>query len=497
MIRDFLIYGVGGAASRLAAIFLVPLYTRVLDVTDYGTLEVLLAVYTLGILLVGLQSESAILRDYYTARDEKTLPQLVWAGLLIAVAGTGVLVVVTAGAAMAGWVDPHLTQYAPLLLALTLLAQLFGIQLIILRFAGKPVRFALFSFLDVLAATVLSIVFMVVLGWGLWGALWGMSIAKAAGVALAWRYSFGTLPRPLPAQPLFARMLAYALPTMPSVLLNWLQTNGTRLLLALFLALNAVAVASVAIRVAALFGFVVYSFRLAWEPWAFQQLDLPNRAPDAYSRVLSAFTIAMLALAGVASMVSPLLVAIFAPPEYGAATALVASFMFGQLWIGIANITSIGIHGARVTSRLTAVFAVGGVLNVAVLAALADSVGIGAAAIAFLVSTIASAFAATWYSERHFDTGFSIRLLFSAAVVSCLYSATAWFVFSTLPALWAVSVLAGALALALVLMWYVAMTRAERVALSTMVRQGSGQFREVIARRRNSASENGRDIPPL
>ena len=34
--RDLVIYGLGGAASRLAAIVLVPLYTRALPVEAYG-----------------------------------------------------------------------------------------------------------------------------------------------------------------------------------------------------------------------------------------------------------------------------------------------------------------------------------------------------------------------------------------------------------------------------------------------------------------------------
>lgn len=426
MIRDFFIYGVGGAASRLAAIFLVPLYTRTLGVEEYGQLELLLAIYLLAVLLAGLQSESAILRDFYVAREKGRLPKLRWAGLFITFAGTVLLGLFAAGIAALGWIDLQFIQYLPLLILLTLLAQLFGIQLILMRFAGKPVRFALLSFLDVALAAAVSVGLMVGLKWGIWGALLGITSSKVVVVAVAWQFSFGRFPRFWPSRRLYKRMLSYSIPTMPSVLLNWLQTSGTRVLLAVFLVISDVAIASVAIRVSALFGFVVYSFRLAWEPWAFRQLDRHDREANAFNHLLVGFIVGMFLLAGLATLAGPVLVRIFAPPAYSAATALVGCFVIGQLWIGIANITAIGIHGARVTSRLTIISSVGAGLNVGVLALLSGLIGVTAAAVAFLASCIASAFTATWLSERHFSTGFSWRLLWWTAFASVSFATASW-----------------------------------------------------------------------
>lgn len=50
----FFIYGLGGAISRFAAIILVPLYTHVLSVAEYGQLEVLLALHMLTVILAGM-----------------------------------------------------------------------------------------------------------------------------------------------------------------------------------------------------------------------------------------------------------------------------------------------------------------------------------------------------------------------------------------------------------------------------------------------------------
>jgi O-antigen/teichoic acid export membrane protein len=54
-------------ASRLAAVVLVPLYTRTLSITDYGRLELLLALHALVVILSGLQTESSIAREFFEA----------------------------------------------------------------------------------------------------------------------------------------------------------------------------------------------------------------------------------------------------------------------------------------------------------------------------------------------------------------------------------------------------------------------------------------------
>jgi O-antigen/teichoic acid export membrane protein len=432
VLRDFFIYGLGGAASRLAAVFLVPLYTRTLSPSSYGELELLLSLQALFVLIVGLQGESAVLRDYFAARDGGDLPQLAWGGVIMMVLG----IIASAPFAIVGialgLVDAEIMRFLPLVALLTITAQLVGIQLILVRFSGRPVQFALYSFLDVLITAVISVVLMVGFGWGIWGALMGMTVSKMFVMALAWRHSFGAFPDPVPSRALLRRMITYALPTMPSVLLNWLQTNGTRVILAIFLSFVDVALASVAIRVAALFGFLLYSFRLAWEPWAFRQLDLAERDANAFNRLLCQFALVMLVPAAGAIVLSPVAVAIFAPRSYAAAASLLGFFVLGQYWLGIANITSIGVHGARVTSRLTVIFGAGGLINVALLAMLAPIIGVVAAAISFFAGAIVSAFIATWLSEHHFATGFSWRILIVAGAVSAVFAVAAWLAFGPL-----------------------------------------------------------------
>lgn len=430
LVRQFLVYGVSGALSRLAAIVLVPLYTRALSMEDYGQLEVLLALHALAVLLVGMQSESAVARDYFEARESGSLGRLAWSSVAITMAGTCLLLLAIGAGSLLGWLPEDLAEYVPWLLAMTIPAQLLGIQLVFLRFAGKPVVFATLSFLDLALSAAFSAILILGFGLGVTGALAGVALGKVTCMLLAWPRTFG-MPVDVRQSPTMIRgMLAYALPTMPAVLLNWLQTIGSRVLLAIFLTLTDVALASIAIKVAALYGFLIYAFRLVWEPYSFERLHAAGADSLTFNQALRLYFVLMLFVAGVATLVSPVLVAILAPPVYDSATALTGFFILGQFWTGAIAILAIGIHGARITSRLTYVYGIGAVLNVLLLMLLSGIIGVTAAAVGFLLSSIASALLAAYFSEKHFRTGFDRRLI-AMGVGGTAVFLTFWYLLET------------------------------------------------------------------
>jgi O-antigen/teichoic acid export membrane protein len=421
-IRQLLIFGVFGAASRLAAVVLVPLYTRTLSMDQYGQLELLLAIHALLVLLAGLQTESAIARDYYDARAGGTTGQLVWGAFAISTGGTLAVCLVMLGLWSAGvWVGTADLLELMLLLALTLPAQLLGIQLVILRFEGHAVRFALTSFLDLTLSAAFSAYFMVRLHMDLRGALLGLLLSKLICMSLVWPLTLG---RGAPAEAVVSgvpAILRYGVPAMPAVLISWLQNAGSRLLLALALTLSDVAIAAVAIKVAAIYAFAVYSFRLAWEPYSMAKLGQVAVDPSIYNRALEWYVATMFLAAGIAVLLSPLVVQLLAPGEYAAAAPVANFFVLGQFWVGVTTVLVVGIHGSRRTWLLLPVYGWGVLLNCVLLLALAPLWGALSAGVAFLLGSMATAALACRYSNKHFNTGFSVALLCWTAAATLVF----------------------------------------------------------------------------
>ena len=257
------------------------------------------------------------------------------------------------------------------------------------------------------------------------GALWGLLAGKLVAVALAWSRTFGRPPRPAPTRPLLAQMLGYGAPLVPAVLIGWVQNAGSRLLLAVALSLDDVAIAGIAIKVAAIYGFVVYSFRLAWEPFSMSKLESMADDPQVYNRAPEWYVVTMFIACGGAVLLAPYIVRVLAPPACAPAASLAIYFLWGQFWVGVTNVLVVGIHGARRTARLLPVFGYGALAHVALLFGLAPLMGVSSAGVGFLAGSVVSALLARHYSNRHFNTRFSVRL-FNWTVLATALFALVW-----------------------------------------------------------------------
>ena len=422
--RALFVYGIAGAASRLVAVVLVPLYTRMLSATEYGQLEVLLAIHALIVILAGMQIESAVMRDYFDAKSSGQLCRLGWFAVQLTFVGALFLSIIIFVLSDFGWLPGDLDRgMLLLLLGLTIPVQLLGIQQVMLRCEGRSLLFAVVSFSDLVLSALFSFVFIGMLGWHIEGALCGLLVGKSVCVIIAWRRTFNFPIWMRPEWSIGFRMLRYGLPATPAVIVSWLQNSGSRLLLAIPLALSDVAIAGVAIKVAAIYGFVMYSFRLAWEPFAMAKLAEIDSNPDVYSHSLEWYIVSMFMAAGVTVLFSPYIVAVLAPSEYAVAGAIAIFYIFGQFWVGMTNILLIGIHGSRLTFYLFPVYACGALVNVTLLLIAAPLIGVVAAGISFLAGSICSALLATYYSNKYFNTRFSGKVVGLSLIASVGFTA--------------------------------------------------------------------------
>jgi O-antigen/teichoic acid export membrane protein len=426
LVKQFLIYGIAGAASRLAAVVLVPLYTRTLSISDYGELELLLAIHALILICAGLQVESAVARDYFEVRGGSA-QTLSWAALYLTAVGTALVALVLGTLCWLGYLPPIFSARIVLLLvAMTAAAELLAVQLVILRFAGRPLFFACLSFCDLALCALFSAGYIVYLHCGVAGALYGMLSAKLVCMVLAWRQTFSGLLPPKIDRALLAGMLRYGVPALPAVLVGWVQNAGSRVLLAIALTFNDVAIAAVAIKVAAIYGFIIYSFRLAWEPFSLAKLRVLESDPHVYNRALEWFVATMFLACGLGVLLAPYAVRLLAPAAYVAGGRIAVFFLLGQFWIGVTNVLTIGIHGARRTERLLPVYGIGALLNVVLLLVLAPLVGVVAAGWSSLAGSVCSAYIAMYYSNLHLETKFNGKLVFWATVATVVFAST-WY----------------------------------------------------------------------
>lgn len=295
-----------------------------------------------------------------------------------------------------------------------------------LRFEGSPKYFAFVSFCDLTFSAVFSAIFVAILRLGPDGALFGLLCGKLLALAIAWTRTFGNPWQVRLDHQMILGLLNYGVPSIPAVFVNWLNSIGNRLILAVTLSLSEVAMAGVAIKVAALYGFVVYSYRLAWEPIAINGLTQLRSDRMLYRRAQEWYVLIMFGVAGIAVMLGPLIASVLAPPAYANSAGIAVFFGFGQFWVGMTTITVIGIQGARRTKQLLPVYLSGLLVNLAFIFIGGNFFGALAAGFGFLGGAVCSALVAQHLSNKLFDTQLSNKLFGSTATATLVFS-TVWY----------------------------------------------------------------------
>lgn len=84
-IKHSTVYAIGNGLNRAASILLVPLYTRLLNPSEYGTLKMFYVTSSILRLLLGMVIAHATLRFYFAFDNEIDRKQIISTSLLFSI----------------------------------------------------------------------------------------------------------------------------------------------------------------------------------------------------------------------------------------------------------------------------------------------------------------------------------------------------------------------------------------------------------------------------
>jgi len=171
-LTDAVIYGIGGVAIQLASVVLLPLYTHYLAPSDYGVMEVIERIgQIINICLMTSGVRQATFAFYLQAANqaERERVAVTITAFLVAIfslAGATTLALAPILAPLLGIVNPWLLVFG----VLTILAELFlVIPLCLMQARVESLAYVTITFLMLVVRVGLAIIFVAVLGWGVWG----------------------------------------------------------------------------------------------------------------------------------------------------------------------------------------------------------------------------------------------------------------------------------------------------------------------------------------
>jgi O-antigen/teichoic acid export membrane protein len=335
-------YALGSAANSAALFLLIPYLINALSLEEYG----LWALYEIGIMLIGLLimvgSDVGLMREYWASPDAATRQRI--AGTVITMTVCWGLLLTAGLALLLLLLAPQLEfqlQDMLLLLGIALAETLFNLLITLFRIREEAIQFAALSFGRMLLFLLAAVLGVQVIG-GVSGALFGRLIAAAIGLGLVsvliWKIIEPGFDRQI-----FARVLHYGLPLLPTNLALYVLLASDRYLLQLSASLATVGIYAFAYKIGMVLDILVTRpFALDWGPRRFKIAG----HPQAQQKYVSALILYLFVAALIATLVltlTPLVYAWIAPEAYLPGIAIVPLILFANIIYGASYPVNVGL----------------------------------------------------------------------------------------------------------------------------------------------------------
>lgn len=280
-------YTASSVFSKVVAVFLLPIYTALLDPIEYGKAEVLFGAVVAASIVIRFGVIEALLRFYYLPEEDgsKVVSTGFAAILWASTAGALILLPFVEPIADALQSDPGLVRIA---IGGLWLLTLYEYLVTLFRLDERAREYFFFTFANVLVAIPVTLILIGVFDEGAGGLLLG-SYASAVPFVLWLIVSERRRLSLLWERSLLRRLLRFGLPTMPAELSLYSLIFVDRIVIVRYLGPAEVGLYALAFKFSQAIQVVVRGFQLAWPPLAYSITD-DEEARRVYAVIVTAFT---------------------------------------------------------------------------------------------------------------------------------------------------------------------------------------------------------------
>ena len=416
-----LLYIIGVAALRLLPILLMPVIARIVQPSELGVLELALAYILAAQILATMSLEAATGRFFY---NDEEIPdrRVVVTNCLFMVLVSSVIF----AAAITFYAEnlalllfgseqyADLVRYAAIYLVF---GSIFNILTAVLRFLNEIFVFFAFNFSFIIVSISAILYYLYVAELGITGFVIGQSIGYVAcTLSLAlYLFSRGVITIDL-SRPAMRRLLVYALPIVPGVLLMWITLHGTRALSSNILTAAEIGVLSIAMRMASVVKLGEEGLKMIWSPYVFRNISTPGHQAD-FAAKFFVISTGTFVLGAIVELIGYELYTLVLPEIYLSGfpvfCLLVTTFC-------LSSTIQLLLLGPSITKRTylnSVIMCCGSAVSIAVVLSIVERVGIYAIPISMLLGS-AVLVALSWIAtERIYPIGFSVGRFLGALAV--------------------------------------------------------------------------------
>lgn len=403
LLQDSSLYLLGNAAGRVVGFLAIPFYSRFLSPAQYGLIELVeLSTQTIAIAF-GLQAVGAALGrlfyDQHTLQDEQAV---VSTSLIVtAVLSAVVLIMAVAGADTLSQLVFHTSEWTSLLRA-AFIAMFFGnmieVVLVYERIQNRARFFLGYTLFTLTSTLLLNILFIGVLGAGVWGFVSSKLIVTALGciyLLFRVRRSVGFHWRSL----YVPQLLKFGAPLVLSSLSYFAIHFSDRFFLSSAVSLDELGRYALAYRFAILVSALVGdSFSKSWNVTLYRYVERSDWR-EQFAQIASYFSYILFATGLAIALFSPELLRIMVPKAYFPPPLLLPIVILSYLAREIGDFFRTLLLINKRSMAVGNIAAFGALLNLAANLVLIPTYGIYGAAVATLITWSAYMLVCWWIAN--------------------------------------------------------------------------------------------------
>lgn len=421
--KDFLFYGFMSALSQMSGIILLPLFTRIFAVDEYGLIDIIAVFVSLTSILMGMALSNTVLRYYFTFSEEterkRYVSTLFLASLAFSVLILAILMLFSKVIAKEITGSTDNSAIIQLGIFIALINSLVSIPNTILRLERRIIAYNSLSFLKTLLYVFLALYFVLIIKSGTIGVFVSQLIAASLVLLLSLVITFHNFTFQFSIIYL-KQALSYSLPLLPSLLGTWVNSQVDRFILLLVNGLGGVAIYGAASRISNLIIFLLQVFQQGWNPYAMQIINSHDRN-DIYRRMLNYYSGFFSILALILISFSPEVFEFFLPGEYHKGYVLLPWLLGSAMFHTSSSLTKLGVIVSEKTFYISKASIINVILNFILAYILIFYFGVAGAAIGSFLTQLIFTGSLIRYSYNKSEVRFDIKTLLIVLItyISC------------------------------------------------------------------------------
>lgn len=392
-IKDFFIYGFASVLGKIAAVFLMPIYTNILTQEEYGAMAIITACKGIIDLFSNLNIHSGVARDYCEPgiNKKKLFSTGFWSIIVISFFVLTILFITRSFWLnnVLGLGNIYMLPFIVMLFSMPAGSALTYFS-VMTRFKRCPKKYSLGVLLQLIVQIGLSIYTVIFIKIGILGIFIGILSGEIVStfyfyyinrddVVLTFEYRY------------LRQALIFAIPTLPAILAGWADSSFGQILIGKYISEAQLGVYSISLQLASIFSLVGVALNNVWGPYLYENYKRPTFIEDV-NKLYKSILILLISLAVNISLLSEQIIVLLSNVTYIKAAKYLVLLCIPMSVYLLFPIANSGISISRDTKYTGIAYVLGGIINLIALFILLPLMGVIGAPISLGLSRITTFF---------------------------------------------------------------------------------------------------------